>query len=291
MALIKCSECGKEISDKAEMCVNCGNPIQKEIEKQKMKSKKSYDELTKEEKKKVNRERFKNQPFDIVLIFILFFVILLCLFLPPYIVLPITIPIIIFELIYVKSLNKKYYEEKMFFDKTHKKKDVKNNKTSIQNWLLFILIFCIIVLVITIFNNFDTIIADIKTYMSDLTTDKNGFLIPKKSKISVLIHIIYLLTKNICLLLPCISFLGYCLFNGKNKIVKKVSDIMVGIHILIFSLYLIFFHITNFANSMCILFYNSCSINKNIYFIIYNIIIIIIEIFSIKKLNKSCDFK
>jgi len=27
MALIKCSECGKEISDKAKMCVNCGNPI------------------------------------------------------------------------------------------------------------------------------------------------------------------------------------------------------------------------------------------------------------------------
>ena len=28
MALIKCNECGKEISDKAKMCVNCGNPIQ-----------------------------------------------------------------------------------------------------------------------------------------------------------------------------------------------------------------------------------------------------------------------
>ena len=24
MALIKCPECGKEISDKAEICVNCG---------------------------------------------------------------------------------------------------------------------------------------------------------------------------------------------------------------------------------------------------------------------------
>ena len=28
MALIKCNECGKEISDKAKMCVNCGNPTQ-----------------------------------------------------------------------------------------------------------------------------------------------------------------------------------------------------------------------------------------------------------------------
>ena len=29
MALIKCSECGKEISDKANTCPNCGNPIEK----------------------------------------------------------------------------------------------------------------------------------------------------------------------------------------------------------------------------------------------------------------------
>ena len=27
MALIKCKECGKEISDKAKSCPNCGNPI------------------------------------------------------------------------------------------------------------------------------------------------------------------------------------------------------------------------------------------------------------------------
>lgn len=28
MALIKCSECGKEINDKAKVCVNCGCPIE-----------------------------------------------------------------------------------------------------------------------------------------------------------------------------------------------------------------------------------------------------------------------
>jgi len=27
MALIKCDECGKEVSDKAKNCPNCGNPI------------------------------------------------------------------------------------------------------------------------------------------------------------------------------------------------------------------------------------------------------------------------
>ena len=39
--LINCPECGKQVSDKSEMCVNCGYPIKiyveemKEAEKQK----------------------------------------------------------------------------------------------------------------------------------------------------------------------------------------------------------------------------------------------------------------
>jgi len=32
MALIKCSECGKEISDKAKVCINCGAPIEISIQ-------------------------------------------------------------------------------------------------------------------------------------------------------------------------------------------------------------------------------------------------------------------
>ena len=31
MALIKCSECGKEISDKAKQCLYCGCPIEKKV--------------------------------------------------------------------------------------------------------------------------------------------------------------------------------------------------------------------------------------------------------------------
>ena len=27
MAMIKCSECGEEVSDKASTCVHCGNPL------------------------------------------------------------------------------------------------------------------------------------------------------------------------------------------------------------------------------------------------------------------------
>lgn len=34
MALIKCPECGKEISDKAESCIHCGFPIQKALKKE-----------------------------------------------------------------------------------------------------------------------------------------------------------------------------------------------------------------------------------------------------------------
>lgn len=34
MALIKCSECGHDISDKAEKCIHCGSPITNSIEKQ-----------------------------------------------------------------------------------------------------------------------------------------------------------------------------------------------------------------------------------------------------------------
>lgn len=34
MALIKCAECGKEISDKSEVCIHCGYPIKKEVVKE-----------------------------------------------------------------------------------------------------------------------------------------------------------------------------------------------------------------------------------------------------------------
>lgn len=37
MALIKCAECGKNISDKAKTCIHCGNPIKKEKKKEEIK--------------------------------------------------------------------------------------------------------------------------------------------------------------------------------------------------------------------------------------------------------------
>ena len=40
MALINCPECGKEVSDKADTCPNCGLAVKKELKNQKEKEKK-----------------------------------------------------------------------------------------------------------------------------------------------------------------------------------------------------------------------------------------------------------
>lgn len=50
MALIKCSECGKMVSDKAEVCPNCGNPI------------KGVEHQTEPETESQPQETINNQP-------------------------------------------------------------------------------------------------------------------------------------------------------------------------------------------------------------------------------------
>lgn len=56
MALIKCDECGKDISDKSKKCVNCGNPISK---------------LKKEKKKIIEIFNFKNIVITLILLFLM----------------------------------------------------------------------------------------------------------------------------------------------------------------------------------------------------------------------------
>lgn len=62
MALIKCPECGKEISDKASVCVNCGYPVSEYVEELKREEEqKLVDRLRKqqgEEKKKYARCKY-----------------------------------------------------------------------------------------------------------------------------------------------------------------------------------------------------------------------------------------
>ena len=43
MALIKCPECGKEISDKSENCIHCGYPLKKQSIKKYVVNNKEYD--------------------------------------------------------------------------------------------------------------------------------------------------------------------------------------------------------------------------------------------------------
>lgn len=50
MALFKCSECGKEISDKAESCPNCGCPVSAMIQKENKLNKNSDNKLSKNKK-------------------------------------------------------------------------------------------------------------------------------------------------------------------------------------------------------------------------------------------------
>jgi len=45
MALVKCKECGKEVSNKAEVCVECGFPLSK-------KKKNSSEEVKTQQKTK-----------------------------------------------------------------------------------------------------------------------------------------------------------------------------------------------------------------------------------------------
>ena len=55
MALIKCPECKKEISNQADVCPNCGYPIRRDIIKQK--EKREWYQLTQLEKNKITAYR------------------------------------------------------------------------------------------------------------------------------------------------------------------------------------------------------------------------------------------
>lgn len=55
MALIKCPECGKEISDKCEICIGCGFPIKKFLQEQE--TKRVTEELEMLEKLEIEKKK------------------------------------------------------------------------------------------------------------------------------------------------------------------------------------------------------------------------------------------
>ncbi|MBE6443171.1 MAG: zinc-ribbon domain-containing protein [Alphaproteobacteria bacterium] len=63
MALIKCNECGKEISESADMCPHCGFSLKK------------YKEQLEQDKKYKNDEKYRKGCLYFILFVIMFFII------------------------------------------------------------------------------------------------------------------------------------------------------------------------------------------------------------------------
>lgn len=53
MSLIKCPECGKDVSNLSERCIHCGYPLQGQLKY------KSYRAIKKEKEKKIEKEKKK----------------------------------------------------------------------------------------------------------------------------------------------------------------------------------------------------------------------------------------
>ena len=140
MALIKCSECGKEFSDKANACPNCACPTNELIENNKNKKKKikDYSELTSKEKASIRlymRSKGENSTSSIILfslgtaccligffigLWLLFFIIGICLYLSGF-------------MIYSNQEKKYYYEHPESIDK--KKKIIEENNNNFKKAL------------------------------------------------------------------------------------------------------------------------------------------------------------
>ncbi len=58
MSLIKCPECGKDVSSLAEKCIHCGYPLQRQI---KYKSYKAMKKEKEERKKKLEKEAMEKK--------------------------------------------------------------------------------------------------------------------------------------------------------------------------------------------------------------------------------------
>lgn len=234
MALIKCRECGKEISDKAEICVNCGNPIQKAIREEKNKYKKPFNELSKREKQLVSKQAVKDTTyimFNVAIIILMIFVVIL---LPNLISLFINIPLLIISVIVNNILIKKYYNENLFLaDKEYNIKEqelsLKKDKIVIDskkrkdetNYDILIIIVLIAITIYTIIN-----ITSRFNYFHWNTnaTDQYGFLIPKNLNIN---NLIYNIAQILNYLIPCLElWLLFFYHKYKNIVLKKVLKII-----------------------------------------------------------------
>lgn len=91
MSLIKCSECGKEISDKATTCIHCGCPV--DFQKNINTNIKEFEKLSKEEKNMLKdimkKKGILYKPIDYILCFTgAVFVIIGFIFFPLWLLVP-----------------------------------------------------------------------------------------------------------------------------------------------------------------------------------------------------------
>lgn len=234
MALIKCSECGKEISDKAEVCMNCGYPLQKVIREEKNKYKKPFNELSKKEKQLVSKQAVKDTTFIMINVAILILVIFVVILLPTLISLFINIPLLIIQVIVNKLLIKKYYNENLFF--TDKEYNIKEQELSSKKYKIVIdnkerkdktnydILIIIVLIAITIYTIINITSRFNYFHWNTNATDKYGFLIPKYLNIC---DLMYNIAKILNYLIPCLElWLLFFYLKYKNKIFKKILKII-----------------------------------------------------------------
>ena len=142
MALIKCNECGKEISDKAKTCIHCGCPIEEIKIKEKVKSKKPFEELSKEEKQLVyTKYRNKTDGKKLGLVIgLIAFIILLTFIMPIWLCFISLIALIVLVLNLDKKEAQSFYEENDFdFDNIKTDTPTKNEEKIKPNKVLLCL--------------------------------------------------------------------------------------------------------------------------------------------------------
>ena len=274
MALIKCSECGKEISDKAEVCMNCGNPVIRSFDKE-------YKNLSKEDKKLVGKEISKDEGYKSFSIFLTLFSLvgmlisfitmnyfLMWLFILLDVVLGSCLYIYI-KKFYKKNLycaDKKYYknEPKLNIEQDKiniikEKEEKQENIKSYNKWLLVVIVCFIIVAMLIFFN-------------------RTGRIVKQWNKVLVY----YDLTKNICCLLPCILLLLSYFYDKTRKVIlKKILKIVSIVSIVMLFIFL------------CYWWFDVIPQNKgwSIYkydtdFIFYNLLLIFANYMIIQKIDK-----
>lgn len=147
MALIKCSECGKEFSDKASACPNCACPIdeaKKENTKENRKQKvKNYSELTNIEKSSIRlymKSKGESSNSAIILISLGFVFIIIGLFVGFWLL----FTILGFGLTIAGSLIQTESEKKFYYKNpssvNNKKNEVEYNKAIAKKYLPILII-------------------------------------------------------------------------------------------------------------------------------------------------------